>query len=532
MSSSSNTTTNDDDIECNICGDDKIVGRPYVVVDLLDGTQVACGQLEIAAASGILPPMACASLPQLVQEPCGCIAPGETVSTAAPAADSTPTTINFPPTVPFKGIQEGPEAYAVDPCVVFDTSTPRFTTDHHGVEFVRTPDEAFAGLADAGYPFEPNYVTLEDGLRMHYVDEGPKSGATEIVLLLHGQPTWSFLYRKMIPVLVNRGGMRVIAPDNIGFGRSDKPTRLTEYTYLKNVASMKAFIRKVIFPQVSEASSPTITLFCQDWGSLFGLRVAGDEPQWFKRIIVANGNLPVFPERFNPMTVPTPVNYNCSDTRDFFGLSRDRFLNQPCNNGFDRSCFSLWIEYALTSPYLTPSQVLRLATTRAGSRNVSEIELAQYDAPYPSRIYSAGYRAFPSMLAGVYEPEFGNAVAWESLQNFDRPFLSLAGELDRNLGSETLQAIFIDNVIGAKVHSFEHKRYANAGHFIQEDVGAEMAAYVADFIEGTPVDTTTATTPISDPPSQVPSVADRCACDTSLVVAFTLMGLMAKKLFL
>lgn len=396
----------------------------------------------------------------------------------------------------------GPEAYAADPCVPLDTETQRFTTDQ-GTEFVRTPDSAFAGLADAGYPWAPNYAIVE-GMQMHFVDAGP-SDADEIVLMLHGQPSWSFLYRKMVPVLVDRG-FRVICPDWIGMGRSDKPVELSEHTYLKQVDRLKAFISRVI-PQALD--NPTITLFVQDWGALIGLRTVGDQPSWFRRVISANGLLPVLPTNLNPFTAPEIVNYNCSDTRSAQEMAIDRFTSRPC--GLDESCFSIWIEYALTSPTFQASELLQLASTN----EINDTELLYYDAPFPSRIFTSAIRTFPSMMAGVHEPEFGNIAAWESLQNFSRPYLTLAGENDPNLGSVEVQSNLYNNIVGAQIHTFEHKRYSNAGHFIQEDAGAEVATYVADFMEGTVHllgnDLSSSSSPEVDVPTAVSSTTSAAA---------------------
>mmetsp|Transcript_34474 Transcript_34474/g.75456 ORF Transcript_34474/g.75456 Transcript_34474/m.75456 type:complete len:413 (+) Transcript_34474:143-1381(+) len=373
----------------------------------------------------------------------------------------------------FEHVIGGPNGYSA-PCVPSDNYDAGIIDD--GVEFVRTSDDAFANLTANGYPWSPNYVDV-DGLRMHYVDVSAETenNSGEIVLLLHGQPTWSYLYRKMIPVLSARG-YRVIAPDWVGFGRSDKPTDMAQHTYLKQVERLKAFISQVL-PEVLEA--PTINLFVQDWGSLIGLRTVGDEPDWFKRVVVANGILPVLPPNMNFLPNFNPVNYNCSDTRKPMDMAVERFSNSPC--GLDQSCFGIWAEFALTNPTWMPSEIVDLASFQT----LSDDELSMYDVSFPSRTSMAAPRAFPSMLAAVYEPEFGNTAAWEVVKNFSRPFLALAGEKDPNLGTVEVQANFYNNVIGANIHDFEHRRYADAGHFIQEDAGEEVAAYVSDFIDGT-----------------------------------------------
>jgi len=151
-------------------------------------------------------------------------------------------------------------------CVESDEGI-EISTTKDGIKFVRTPEERFENLKD--FPFEPHYAFIE-GLRMHYIDEGPVSG--QLILMLHGQPTWSYLYRKMIPIL-SEAGFRVIAPDHIGMGRSDKPIDLSFHTYELHIARMKKLI--------SGLKLRDITLFCQDWGGLMGLRIVGDQPESF-----------------------------------------------------------------------------------------------------------------------------------------------------------------------------------------------------------------------------------------------------------
>lgn len=323
-----------------------------------------------------------------------------------------------------------------------------------GIEYVRTPDACFDSLD--GYDFESNYVEVA-GLRYHYVDEGPRDG--EIVLLLHGQPTWSYLYRKMIPVLVE-AGYRAIAVDNIGMGRSDKPVDPRAHEFEQHVTWMKALIAQLDLAQ--------ITLFVQDWGSQFGLRIAGDMPELFARIVVANGDLRVFTPGSNPYPAPVfEFDESGPDARTFFiNRSRDRVQG-----------FQEWIEFAATAPELFAADVVNLAP----AKRLTPEQYASYNAPFPSRIYWAGIRAFPSMIAGI---EQQNEPAWEALGGFDRPFLFLAGELDRNLGLEENQNKWIAHVPGATGQ--DHRRY-QAGHFIQEDVGAEMAAQVVEFMQSNPI---------------------------------------------
>lgn len=333
---------------------------------------------------------------------------------------------------------------------------PEVMTTAGGIRFVRTPDERFEDLD--GYPFEPHYVEI-DGLRMHYVDEGPRDG--QVILLLHGEPSWSYLYRKMIPILAD-AGHRVIAPDLIGMGRSDKPVELGAHTYERQIKWVVGFIDALELRD--------ITLFCQDWGSLIGLRVAGDHIDRFARIVVANGRLPVIPKGIHLFKVPDPVVIDPSKG-DFasFQASLDPSQPQPVN-------FSKWIEYALTAPDLTPSQVVEYLTVRALTPN----EAAAYDAPYPNLAYKAAIRAFPSMIAAVQDE---NAPAWAALGAFERPFLSLAGERDPNLGSEAVQNELINHVPGAAGQP--HERF-DAHHFIQEDIGEILAQRVNRFIADNP----------------------------------------------
>ena len=325
-----------------------------------------------------------------------------------------------------------------------------------GIKFVRTPSACFDSLHD--YNFEPNYVNVF-GLRYHYIDEGPRDG--EIVFMLHGQPTWSYLYRKMIPVLV-QAGYRVIAVDHIGMGRSDKPVDPGVHQFEQHVAWMKVLIAKL--------GIADITLFAQDWGSLIGLRIAGDMPELFARIVVANGDLRIFEPGSNPYSAPV-FEFDESDP----GLIA-HLISRRGASSFEEG-FQQWIEFAATAPDLFAAGLLDLASVDG----LTVQEYASYNAPYPSRIYWAGIRAFPSMLAGIGQQ---NVPAWEELGRYDRPFLFLAGERDRHLGRVGNQDKWIAHVPGAAGQ--DHRRYPTAGHFIQEDVGTELAAQVVDFIEKNP----------------------------------------------
>ena len=230
---------------------------------------------------------------------------------------------------------------------------------------LRTPDERFADLPD--YPFEPHWVTVdsEDGtLRMHYVDEGPRDGA--VVVLLHGEPTWSYLYRTMIPPLVD-AGYRVLAPDLIGFGKSDKPTRISDYTYQRHVDWVVAWMDTLGLKDV--------TVFGQDWGSLIGLRIVGEQPERFARVVIANGFLPTGQHG-------TPI------------------------------AFRAWRAFARWTPVFPAGRLVQAGTVNSVGASA---RAAAYDAPFPSSKYQAGARAFPRLVPtdadDVAVP--ANRAAWD-----------------------------------------------------------------------------------------------------------------------
>ena len=328
-----------------------------------------------------------------------------------------------------------------------ESHVPVLHTDQ-GLAFVRTPDERFAGLP--GYPFKPHYVTL-DGLRLHYVDQGPRDG--EVVLMLHGEPSWSYLYRKMIPVLA-QAGHRAIALDLMGMGRSDKPVDLEVHTYAHHIDWVLRFIETLDLKNV--------TLFCQDWGGLIGLRIVGEHPQRFARVVAANTRLPVIPRGFNPFHAPKSMDIDPSKG-DF--------------NPADFKNFQNWVDYAVTAPDLRPSQIVEAFT----ASKLTPGEAAAYDAPYPSLVYKAAIRMFPVMVTRIQDE---NAPAWEALGKFDQPFLTLFGRLDPNLGSETVQNQFVRHIPGAKGQRHDH--FA-ASHFLQEDIGETLARHVNQFMADNPL---------------------------------------------
>ena len=336
-----------------------------------------------------------------------------------------------------------------------------------GVEFVRTPNACFEGLPD--WPFAPRYVEL-DGLRQAYVDEGPKSGP--VVLLLHGQPSWSYLYRKMIPVLV-KSGYRVIAMDHLGTGRSDKPTDIASYSYLGHGDRLKRFIEALDLREIN--------LFAQDWGSLIGLRVAGLNPERFARIAIGNGSLPVLPQG---LQLFPPVE-NPEELEELKAPFEDIPAQQlPFYDGCKRlvpqtSYFGDWMKYAMKAKSFRPSRVVEALTWF----DLPPPEEAAYDAPFPGRIYMAGVRVFPSLINDV--PGV-NDQAWAGLAAFDKPFLTLWASNDPGAqGSCEAQLLLASGVPGAAGQP--HDRLPNASHFLQEDQGPVIAERLVDFFGSEPL---------------------------------------------
>jgi haloalkane dehalogenase len=292
-------------------------------------------------------------------------------------------------------------------------------------DWVRTPDSRFEGLPD--YDFAPHYVDI-DGMRMHYVDEGPRNG--EVVLLLHGEPSWSYLYRHMIPPLRD-AGYRVIAPDLIGFGKSDKPTRKSDYSYAGHVGWMTEFIEAL--------DLWGINLFCQDWGSLIGLRVAAENEERFARIALGNGALPT-----GDQAVP--------------------------------KAFKIWRAFALYSPWFPIGRILQTGTVE----ELSAAEVAAYDAPFPSARYKAGARAFPKLVPITPDDPArdANRAAWDVFRRWTKPFLTTFSNRDPIMrGGEK---VWQDSVPGAQGQ--EHVMIRNAGHFLQDDKGQELAEVLIRFI--------------------------------------------------
>ncbi len=299
---------------------------------------------------------------------------------------------------------------------------------------LRTPDERFEALP--GFAFSPHYAEVADGdggaLRVHYLDEGPADGP--VVLLMHGEPSWCFLYRTMVPVLVE-AGLRCVAPDLVGFGRSDKPSETTDYTYARHVAWMSS----VVFDPLDLTG---VTLFCQDWGGLVGLRLVAAQPERFARVVVANTGLP---------TGDAPMS--------------DAFL--------------AWQRFSQETEDLPVGRIVRGGCAQPMADDV----VAAYDAPFPDASFKAGARSFPSLVpTRPDDPAHeDNVAAWEVLARFERPWLCAFSDSDPiTAGGD---AVFRRTVPGAAGQ--HHVTIAGAGHFLQEDRGPEVARVVAELVAAT-----------------------------------------------
>ncbi|HSO94976.1 MAG TPA: haloalkane dehalogenase [Acidimicrobiia bacterium] len=302
------------------------------------------------------------------------------------------------------------------------------------MQSLRTPDERFDSLA--GYAFAPHYLDVPDGeggqLRVHYLDEGPRDGAP--ILLMHGEPSWSYLYRTMVPV-ITAAGMRAIAPDLVGFGRSDKPAQRTDYTYQRHVDWMGALL--------DQLEVAPLTLVAQDWGGLIGLRLVADRPDRFARVVAANTFLP-------------------TGDRD------------------PGDAFRAWQRFSQETPSFDVGRIVSGGCTSDLSAEV----IAAYDAPFPDDAYKAGARQFPMLVpTSPDDPASApNRAAWTVLKAWTKPFLTAFSDGDPITGGG-------DRVLQADIPGCQgqpHTTIAGAGHFLQEDRGEELAAVVCSFVERTP----------------------------------------------
>jgi haloalkane dehalogenase len=294
------------------------------------------------------------------------------------------------------------------------------------MKVLRTPEAAFEGVTD--YPFAPHYLDVTDALsganlRVHYIDEGPRDAP--VVLMMHGEPSWSYLYRKMVAPVV-AAGFRVVAPDLIGFGKSDKPAAQSDYSYARHVAWMRSWVEQLDLQNV--------TLACQDWGSLVGLRLVAEMPDRFAGVALSNGGLP--------------------------------------EGGDAPRAFALWRAFSKWSPVFPIGKIVSAGT----KRGLSPEEIAAYDAPFPNSSFKAGARIFPSFVPfenNVAIPD--QKRAWQVFDTWEKPFLCCFSDQDRiTRGGESR---FIGRVPGT---SGQNHRSLHGGHFIQED---DPEGFVACILE-------------------------------------------------
>ncbi len=291
------------------------------------------------------------------------------------------------------------------------------------MQFITTPLSRFDSIKD--FPYQPHYIAYK-GMKMHYIDEGEG----EVILALHGEPTWSYLYRKFVPLLSQK--YRFIAPDFFGFGKSDKPVNTSDYSFAFHYESLKNLIEQL---QLKD-----ITLVVQDWGGLIGLPVLGEKPELFKQMVVMNTSLP------NGKPLP------------FF--------------------FKLWQAFATYHPSTPIGYIFKLGSFNKPSEEV----LDAYRAPFPSRKYKAGAKAFPGLVPGKPSDK-GIAEmnrAREVLSKWNKPALVLFSDKDKVLGH---MVNFFHRLIPTATQR-ERIIIHNAGHFLQEEKGEEIAFYIDEFMQG------------------------------------------------
>lgn len=337
------------------------------------------------------------------------------------------------------------------------------------MKILRTPDEQFRALP--GLPFDPHYTEVPSGdggtLRIHHVDAGPADA--EIVVCMHGQPTWSYLYRHMIPVLTE-AGLRVLAPDLVGFGRSDKPAAREDYTYERQVAWLNAWLRQ---NDVAGA-----TLVGQDWGGLIGLRMVAENPERFARVVTANTALPT------PHDVPAAEAEALREFRRSMPTPTMQEMAQAMTNpgtaGPGRS-FAYWQKWTWETEDIP---IGPLIAGMLDGRTLSAEEIAAYDAPFPSPEYKMGPRAMPSQVPSLPDDPAlpGNLRAWEVFEKWEKPFLCAFS--DNDPVTKGYDRVFRERIPGTRGQP--HTTIEGGGHFLQEGRGELLAKHVADFVKSSP----------------------------------------------
>jgi len=320
----------------------------------------------------------------------------------------------------------------------------------NSIKVITTPESAFENLKD--YPFAQNYMDV-GGLNMHYVDEGDKS--SKVIFLFHGQPTWSYLYRHMIPMFV-KAGYRVIAPDLIGFGKSDKPINAKDISYTSQVNWMKTFVQKL---GIEDASA-----FMQDWGGMIGLRVLADNPKWLKRLIVANTALSevkgitrfIMPKMLKLMTL-------------FTGKSTIDDFEKKQNYGN-------WASYFIHADKPEIGDLVQILTTS----NLSRDELDAYDAPFRGNEYFAAPRKMPLIVGQDLKEAYED---WQKLKRWEHPVLTLFSDKDPFLADQGYDKLFQTNFKGAAGQP--HITISNASHFLQEDKPKELVGNILNWLDKT-----------------------------------------------
>ena len=370
---------------------------------------------------------------------------------------------------------------------------PTMTTPD-GIEYLRTPadldparveiivvDSVVADITDFAY--EPKFVEV-DGLRMAYIDAGPADGP--VMLLLHGEPTWSYLYRRMIPPLVE-AGYRCIAPDLIGFGRSDKPVERSTYTYNGHVAWMKAFIAAI--------DMPSATLFAQDWGGLIGLRVAAEESDRFDRVAIGNTGLPYNPDV--PQSVIEQVKAIRADPKriSLFGMMKKVKKMDGIGKDSGVDLFAYWQKYAWENPDLpagiiastqmekrgTLSILIELAMGAIGLRKFAPLRTdisKAFEAPFPSPAYKMATNAMPSQVPTI--PDHSLAAqkkAWEFFEKFKKPFLCVGAGNDPVTNG--FEKVWQNKVPGTKG---QPHTMIGGGHFFQWAKAEKLSEVLVAFI--------------------------------------------------